>query len=243
MKVADVMTNRVISVTPNVTVAEAARLMLQAGISGLPVVDELGSIVGIVTEGDFLRRAEAGTAKRHSRWLEFFMSPGKLAQEYARSHGRKVSEIMTPDPLCVTEETPLSDAVELMEKHRVKRLPVIRGKKAVGMLSRANLLRVLAGSDRAAKSPASADWAIRDQILAEFRRQPWAPVFGLDVKVRNGSVDLYGTILDERERKALIVAVENVPGVKEVRDHVALIEPTSGMLVYQPEQIEQTASR
>lgn len=236
MKVADVMTYRVISVMPDVRVVDAARLMLDARVSGLPVVNSAGDIVGIVTEADFLRRAETATTKRRAHWLELITSPGKLAEEYSHSHGRKVSEIMTPDPRTVTEETSLADAVDLMERHRIKRLPVLRDGKPVGMLSRANLMRGLVDKAQGAKSSGAADWAIRDQILVELRKQPWAPIYAVDVKVRNGSVDVYGTILDERERNALIVAVENVPGVKQVRDHVALIEPTSGMLVYQPDQ-------
>jgi CBS domain-containing protein len=236
MKVADVMTYRVISVTPEVATVEAARLMLQAKISGLPVVDYSGNLVGIVTEGDFLRRAETGTTKRRARWLEFITSPGKLAEEYSHAHGRKVSEIMTPDPYTVTEETSLSEAVEIMERHRVKRLPVLRAGKPVGMISRANLMHGLVDAAPPTKSSAAADWAIRDQILAELRKQPWSPIYAIDVKVRNGSVDVYGTIFDERERNALIVAMENVPGVKLVRDHIALIEPTSGTLIYQPNE-------
>jgi CBS domain-containing protein len=235
MKVADVMTYRVISVTPEVSVLEAARLMLQAKISGLPVVNYSGDLVGIVTEGDFLRRGETGTAKRRPRWLEFVTSPGKLAEEYTRSHGNKVAEIMTPDPQTVTEDTPLKDAVELMERHHIKRLPVLRDGKPVGIVSRANLMRGLIGLAHSAKPVEAADWAIRDQIMVEFKRQPWAPVYAIDVNVRNGIVDLRGTILDERERRALIVAAENVPGVKEVRDHLALIEPRSGMLIYKPD--------
>jgi CBS domain-containing protein len=243
MKVADVMTYRVISVTPEVSVLEAARLMLQAKISGLPVVTYSGDLVGIVTEGDFLRRGETGTAKRRPRWLEFFTSPGKLAEEYTRSHGNKVSEIMTPNPQTVTEDTSLKDAVELMERHHVKRLPVLRDGKPIGMVSRANLLRGLIGLAHSAKPAEAADWAIRDQFMAELKRQPWAPVYAIDVSVRAGIVDLRGTILDERERKALIVAAENIPGVKEVRDHVALIEPRSGMLIYKPDAEGQAAAR
>lgn len=236
MKVADVMTYRVISVRPDVGVAEAARLMLQADVSGLPVVDRSGHIVGIVSEGDFLRRVETGTTKRRARWLEFITSPGKLAEEYSHSHGRKVSDIMTPDPQTVTEETSLEAAVELMERHQIKRLPVLRDEKPIGMISRANLLRGLINAVPSGKSAAAADWAIRDQIRDEVRRQPWGPIYALDVKVRNGSVDLYGTILDDRERNALLVMAENVPGVKEVRDHISLIEPISGTLIYQPEE-------
>lgn len=234
MKVSDVMTHRAISVTSEVTVSQAAHLMLHTHISGLPVVGSKGELIGIVTEGDFLRRAELGTAKRHSRWLGLFIAPGKLAEEFQRSHGRKVSEIMTSKVHSVSESTPLSDAVELMEKHRIKRLPVVRDGQLVGMLTRANLLQALVGQAKTGKSEAAADWAIRDQILAELRKERWAPLYGITATVRAGVVDLNGTILDERERGALIVAVENVPGVKLVRDHVALIEPTSGMLVYQP---------
>jgi CBS domain-containing protein len=243
MKVANVMTYRVISVTPEVSAADAARLMLEAEISGLPVVDYSGNLVGIVTEGDFLRRAETGTTKRRARWLEFITSPGKLAEEYSRSHGRKVSEIMTADPQTVTEETSLEQAVDLMERHRIKRLPVTRQGKPVGMLSRANLMRGLVDRARSSKSSAAADWAIRDQILAELRRHSWSPIYSIDVKVRSGSVDMYGTILDERERKAIIVAAENTPGVKHVRDHIALIEPTSGMLIYQPDEEARRANK
>jgi CBS domain-containing protein len=243
MKVSDVMTHRVISVTPEVSIVEAARLMLAAKISGLAVVDYSGNLVGIVTEGDFLRRAETGTTRRRPRWLEFVTSPGKLAEEYTRSHGRKVSEIMTAEPQSVTEQTSLGEAVELMERHRIKRLPVLRDGRPVGMVSRANLLRGLVGSGHAEKPTFAADWAIRDQILAELKKQPWAPIYAIDVKVRNGSVDLYGTILDERERKALVVVAENTPGVKQVRDHIALIEPRLGMLVYQPDEEAKRASR
>ena len=174
MKIADVMTHRVISVTPDVSVTEAANLMLQAKISGLPVVDYSGKLTGIITEGDFLRRAEMGTTKRRPRWLEFFTSTGKLADKYVRSHGRKVSEVMSLDPHAVTEDTSLGEAVELMDRHRIKRLPVLRDGKPVGMVSRANLMQALLNLARPDSSLQAADWAIRDQILAELKKQPWA---------------------------------------------------------------------
>jgi CBS domain-containing protein len=215
MKVADVMTHRVISVTAEVTVSQAARLMLEARISGLPVVDELGQLVGIISEGDLVRRAELGTATRRRGWLDLFVSPGKLAEEFQRSHGRKVSEIMKSEVHTVSEETPLIDAVELMESRRVKRLPVVRDGKPVGMLTRSNLMQAFLAQSTTGKTAYAADWAIRDQILAELREQRWAPLYGIDVIVRGGIAHLHGTILDDRQRGALIVAVENVPGVQE----------------------------
>ena len=152
MKVRDIMTSPVISVTPDSTVLEAVRIMLQRHISGLPVIEKSGELVGIVTEGDFLRRAETGTQRRRPRWLEYLVGPGRLADEYTRSHGRKVYEIMTFGALTVTEDTPLDEVVRLMEKRRIKRLPVVRGTAVVGIVSRANLVHALAGLAREVKT-------------------------------------------------------------------------------------------
>lgn len=234
MKASDVMTRRVISVRPDTSILEAARLMLENGISGLPVVDSQGQPVGIVTEGDFLRRAETGTERHRSPWLEFLIGPGRLANEYVHSHGRKVEELMTPGPKTVAEDTPLEDVVHEMERNHIKRLPVVRDNQLVGIISRANLLHALASLARAAPPSVKDDMAIRDRVLAELDKQPWTAV-GLNVVVRNGNVELSGTITDERQREALKVAVENVPGVNTVHDHVAWLEPVSGMFFYSPE--------
>lgn len=240
MKAKDIMTSAVIVVAPEDTVEKAIRLMLQNRISGLPVIDAAGRLVGIVTEGDFLRRAETGTQRQQPRWLQFIVGPGRLADEYVHSHARKVSEVMTPEPATITEDTPLEEIVTLMEKRRIKRVPVVRGGKVVGLISRANLLHALAGVARGLRPRAAglvSDQAIREQILAELKAQRWAPVM-IDIVVRNGVVDLWGTITDERARQALIVATENVPGVTIVRDHVAWLDATSGMLFEPPDTIK-----
>jgi CBS domain-containing protein len=234
MRTLDVMTRHVITVGPDTSIAEAARLMLENRISGLPVVEGRGRLIGIVTEGDFLRRTETGTTRRRSRWLEFLIGPGRLADEFVRTHGRKVEDVMTPDPRIVTEDTPLEDAVQLMERNNIKRLPVVRGDQLVGILSRANLLSALASLARIAPPAAKDDAATRVRILAELERQPWKAL-GLNVVVRNGNVELSGIIIDERERQALKVAAENVPGVKAVHDHLTWVEPMSGMAFASPE--------
>jgi len=233
MKAHDVMTWGTITVEPEASVARAVRLMLQNKISGLPVVDGKGELVGMVTEGDFLRRGELGTQRQRPRWLEFLLGPGRLAAEYVQSSGQKVAEIMTPEPKTITPETSLDEVVRLMERHRIKRLPVVQDGKLVGIVSRANLLHALASVAREVKAPAGDDATIREQILAECARQPWAP--HVNVVVRDGVVGLWGVITDERERQALIVAAENVPGVKAVHDHLAWVEPTSGMIVLSDE--------
>src|SRR5579864_6090012 len=144
MRVKDVMTPNVVCVGADEPVLKAARLMLQNRISGLPVLDKNGDLIGIVTEGDFLRRSELGTERRRPKWLEFIVGPGKLAQDYVHASGRKVEEIMTPDPCVVSEDVALEKVVELMERHRIKRLPVMRAGRMVGIVSRANLMHALA---------------------------------------------------------------------------------------------------
>jgi CBS domain-containing protein len=239
MKAADVMTRLVVSVTPETPVAEAVRLMLQDNISGLPVVDSGGRLIGIVTEGDFLRRVETGTERRRPRWLEFLIGPGRLADEYVHAHGRKVEEVMTRDVVTVAADTPLDEVVRLMERRRIKRLPVVRGRgEVVGIVSRANLLHALAGIAAEAPPPSADDTAIRNRILAAIDRESWAPRAGVDVMVRNGVVHLWGSVFDDRERQALCVAAENVPGVKAVKDHLAWIEPTSGMVIAPTDEAE-----
>ena len=144
MKAGDVMTTKLITVTPESSVGDAAKLMLQYRISGLPVVDRKGELVGIVTEGDFLRRGETGTERRRPRWLEFILGPGRLSSEYVQAYGRKIADVMTSDPVCITEDVSLENVVDTLERHRVKRLPVMRDGKLVGIVSRANLVQALA---------------------------------------------------------------------------------------------------
>ena len=222
MKAKNVMTAPVVSIEPEATVLQAIQIMLQRRISGLPVADKDGNLVGIVIEGDFLRQIEGGTQSRRPRWLEFLVGPGRLADEYTRSHGRKVEELMTREPFTVSEETSVEQIVDLMESRRIKRVPVVRGRQVVGIISRANLLHALASLLPDVQPSTEDDENIRKLLLAEFERQGWAhmPLVYVNPIVLNGIVELWGTITDERERQAFIVAAENIPGVKEVRDHL-----------------------
>lgn len=231
MKAEEVMTREVISIDPDATVLQAARLMLQHHISGLPVIDKDGNLVGVLSEGDFLRRRETKTERRRSRWLEFLMGPGRVAAEYSHSHGSKVSEVMTPDVQTVDEVTPLEDIVELMERRRIKRVPVICGGQVVGIITRSNLMHAMVSLARVAQPADKGDAAIREHLLAEIQKEQWAPAATTNVVVHDGVVELWGVIVDERQREALIVAAENVPGVKAVKDHLVWIEPTTGLTI------------
>jgi CBS domain-containing protein len=233
MKARDVMTLGAIAVAPDESVARAVQLMLQNKISGLPVVNDQGQLMGIVTEGDFLRRGELGTQRQRPRWLEFLLGPGRLASEYVQTSGQKVRQVMTSEAKTITPETPLEDVVGLMERHRVKRLPVVEDGKLVGIVSRADLLHALGSVARELKPVAGDDATIREQIMAECAKHRWAP--HINVVVRDGVVSLWGVITDDRKRDAFIVAAENVPGVKGVHDHLAWIEPMSGMVLLSEE--------
>jgi CBS domain-containing protein len=235
MKAADIMTRPVITVTPQTWIAEAARLMLQFHISGLPVVDDAGRVVGIVTEGDLLRRSELGTEHQHTRWVELLIGPGRLARDYVDAHARTVGEVMSEDVAFVTSETTLPGLVRLMEKRQVKRVPVIDNGALVGIVSRANLVRALVhtmtGTAAAEAAGDHSDSEIRERILGEIAKEPWGPRCSVDVTVEAGAVELHGSITDERERAALHVVAENTPGVKTVRDRLVWVEPLSGFVV------------
>lgn len=228
MKAADIMTPHVETVAADATVGQAIRVMLQKRISGLPVVDGKGQLVGMITEGDFLRRKELGTAP-HPHWLVAFLTPGSTAEDYTRSHGRRVEEVMTRDVVSVTETEPVEAIVRLMEKHSIKRLPVVRDGRPVGLVSRADLLRAFAGAISGVRPLSTDDTAIRSHVIAEMKKQSWAPVASVNITVHDGIVHLWGTIFDETQRGALRVLAENAPGAKGVEDHLIWIEPTSGM--------------
>jgi len=217
MNVADVMTRGVISLSPDDSLQKAAKLMMQYEVSGFPVMDR-GKLVGIITEGDFLRRAETGTERRRTRWIEFLTGPGELAGEYAHAHGRKVGDVMSRDLVTVTEDAPLEEAVGLMESHHVKRLPVVRGDALIGIISRGTLLHAFLAAWPKLTAAATSDDTIREQLAAELDREPWAANCSIYVTVTNGVVDLRGAVHDERQRAALRIAAENIPGVKQVRD-------------------------
>jgi CBS domain-containing protein len=234
MRAHQIMTRQVITVAAGASIVDAANIMLDKHISGLPVVDDAGAVVGIVSQGDFIRRAEIGTERKRGRWLKFLVGPGTAASDFVRERGRKVEEIMTPDPRTVTEDATLEDIVELMERNHVKRLPVLRGDRLVGIVTRTNLLRAVAGLTRDVPDPTADDDHIRHRIINAIEKSDWTP-FGLGVIVANGVVHLSGVITNEQSRQASIVAAENVSGVTRVHDHLCWVEPMSGMYLNSPE--------
>ena len=234
MRAHQIMTRSVITVTPEAPIVEAANIMLQRHLSGLPVVNMAGKLVGIISEGDFIRRSEIGTQRKRGRWLKLILGPGKAATDFVHEHGCKVAEIMTPEPLTITEDTALEEIVQVMEKNNVKRLPVIRGDKIVGIVSRANLLQAVASLARQIPDPTADDDHIRNRVIDALEKNDWCP-FGLSVIVREGIVHLSGVITEERSRQDAIVGAENVSGVKKVIDHLCWVDTMSGMYLIAPD--------
>jgi CBS domain-containing protein len=237
MRAHQIMTRQVITVSPETPLVEAARLMLQKHVSGLPVVDTTGAVVGMVSEGDFLHRCEIGPPRKRSRLMTFLLGTGRSAEDYVHEHGRRISEIMTSSPITVGEDATLQDLVALMEQNNIKRVPVMREGKLVGIVSRSNLLQTVACLARDIPDPTADDDHIRLRVTDEIEKSGFCPL-GLNVVVRDGIVHLSGAITDERSRMACVVAAENVQGVVKVHDHLCWTELETGFQLPSPEDEE-----
>jgi CBS domain-containing protein len=237
MRAHQIMTKDVITVTPHTSIEEAARIMLRAHVSGLPVLNDAGKLVGIVSESDFLRRSEIGTGKKRPAWLQFFVGPGRAATDFVRERGRKIEDVMTEDPITVGEETKLDELVHLMEKHHIRRLPVMSGNILKGIVTRSNLLQAVASIAHEIPDPTADDEHIRQRIIRTVDATDWRPI-GFEVNVRKGVVHLHGIITTDQARQATIVAAQNTAGVKEVHDHLCFVDTYSGFYVESPEDME-----
>jgi CBS domain-containing protein len=223
MKAADVMVRGVVTVHPDTDVADAIKLLAERDISALPVVDAQGDLVGIISEADLLHRVEIGTEK-HRPWLqESLTAATTLAEEFAKSHGKKVSEVMTKGVVSATEDTPLAEIATLFERQRIKRVPIVRDGKLVGVVSRSNLIQALASTATSGEGREDSDRRIRDEVLDRLEQQHWTDFGERNVTVNGGVVHLWGLISSDSERQALTALAEGVPGVSAVRDEMFAI--------------------
>jgi CBS domain-containing protein len=218
----DVMTSKVITVRPDAEVRDVARLLVQKGISGVPVMSAEGDLLGIVSEGDLLRRSEIGSERDRSWWLRFFATPDTLAKEFVKSHALKVADVMTREVISVEPDTPLRDIATTLEDHRIKRVPVVRDGNLVGIVSRANLVQALASLPAAAGKPGrTSDESIRRAIEDNLREQTGGQDV-INVVIQNGTVDLWGFVDSDAKKKAARVVAETTPGIRKVNDHLTV---------------------
>jgi CBS domain-containing protein len=223
MKASDVMVSDVISVGEDACVQDAAKLLLKHRISAVPVVNGKGELVGIVSEGDLVRRAESGTARPSSWWLELLKGNEERASDFVREHSRRIADVMTRELVTVPPDSELGDIVSLLERHSIKRVPVVENGKLVGIVSRANLLQGLAAISKTKEPRATVeDGKLRQQVVDKLKTEHWAPLH-LNVTVTGGVVDVWGLVNSPAEKTATRVAVEEVPGVKAVNDNLSIM--------------------
>jgi len=220
----DVMTPNPIAVPATLPIEDCARILLEKRISGVPVVDAESHVIGIVSEGDLMRRHESGTERRYSWWLELVSDPQTMARDFVKSVGRNVTDVMTKQVISVSEETSLAAIADILEKRRIKRVPVVKGGKLVGIVSRADLVRALLAGRVTANSVTASDAHIRDQCGAHLAKEPWGPRSYVNIVVSGGQVELYGFAGSADEARALGLLAENVPGVRGVVNNVRVGE-------------------
>lgn len=223
MNAADVMVTKVITVSPDTSVATIAETLLANRISAVPVVDEKsGALLGIVSEGDLIHRVETGTEQHRAWWLEFFSGKEALAREFVKSHARKAADVMTRTVVTVNPDTPLGELASLLDKHQIKRVPVVKGGKIVGIVSRANLIQALVTLGTGIKPSASAnDFALRANLLSQLQSKAWW-TNNINIIVKDGVVELWGFADFPAVRDAIRVAAEVTPGVRLVSNNLTV---------------------
>ena len=220
MKASDIMVSTVITVGPDASVQDVADLLVRNRISAVPVVGDNGELLGIVSEGDLINRPETETAHRKAWWLDALASNETLAADYVKSHSRKVADVMTRNVITASPETSVAELAALLEKNSIKRVPIIKDKRIVGIVSRANLLQGLASLKDKAPQARADDSAIRDSVMQKLANERWARPALLSVTVQDGTVDLWGIVESATEKKAVHVLVEVTPGVRAVNDNL-----------------------
>lgn len=224
MQAKDVMTTRVVTVRPDTTVAQIAKTLLERHVSAVPVVDAGGGLLGIVSEGDLMRRPESSTEERRSWWLAFLTLPDEDQRRYVKTHGRHAEDVMTQNVVTVPPDCPLAEIATLLEDRRIKRVPVVEDGKLVGIVSRADLLRGLASS-RPLPVPSSDDRALRDAVERAIAEHAAGDRPFISATVTDGVVRLWGGVQHAASKDAARVAAENVPGVKSVEDRISVLPP------------------
>ena len=219
MKARDVMAFPIITVKPSSSIEEVAKTFVQHRISGAPVVDDAGKLVGVISEGDLLFRSEIGTGRPHPYWYLEYAGKEHLAAEYVKARARKTADVMTRKVVTASPDTSLNDIAALLENNSIKRVPIIENGELVGIVSRANLIQALTSAP-ARLDITPADTALRLKLLRHLAEEPWADTSRLNVIVHDGLVELWGSVDSDVEKQAVRIAAESMEGVRAVIDHL-----------------------
>lgn len=226
MRAADIMTERVLRVRPETSVLDIATTLSERGISALPVVDAEDRLVGIVTEGDLMRRPEIGTGvSQRTGETDSLLERLSRAVAYVKMHGTTAADVMTRNVITVTPDTPLSKIAELMASRNIKRVPVVDEGDLIGIVSRLDLVRALLVQDLTAPKEELDDEAIEARLTAEIANHGWRLDSSSKIVVFENVVHLFGKIASREERRALATAAMIIPGVRSVQDHLEIDEP------------------
>jgi CBS domain-containing protein len=228
MIAAGLMTSKILAIDPEASLRDAVWMMLTHQISALTVVDSEGRLVGIVSEGDLLRRAEIGTERRRSWWSEFNAGQETLAAEFVKTHAHKVADVMTRDVITARPETPAGDIVKLMEDHAIKRVPIVQGGRVVGVVSRSDFLTALTAVWNKGVPAGAGDERLRVSIIDHIKAMPWLQPSVVNVAVRGGCVELSGFVETDAQKQAVRVAIEEVPGVRAVENNIRVQRLAAG---------------
>ena len=214
----DVMTTAILTVTPDTDVGDIARTLLEAHISAIPVIAADGTLVGIVSEGDLMHRAEAETRRRPSGWLRLLATPEEPTERYLKEFGRRARDVMTRNVITVEPDTPLTEIAAILEKFHIKRVPVLEGGRLVGIVSRANLLRGVATWHKPSGVRVE-DTALRALLLAALNEAE-LPMHLINVTVTGGVVEIWGVVDSELQVEAARAAAEATAGVVRLENHL-----------------------
>jgi len=222
MKAYEILTKDPVTVTPDTPVQKVAAILTENRISGLPVVTSEGELIGIISQSDLLHRPENGTERKWKWWLTLISNPDSLAREFTKTHGRTAGDVMSRTVVSVPHDADLAHVADVLDRNKIKRVPVLLAGKLFGIITRGDLVRALAGVEIGKPIDRKEDGSLQKILIDRIDAQPWLRPTYISAIVNNGVVELWGFIGSEDQRKALHVLIQEVAGVRWIEDHLKI---------------------
>jgi CBS domain-containing protein len=225
MKAQDIMTVDIVTARPEMTVHDIATLMTRKHISGLPIVSKDGDVLGIISESDLIHRTELGTSDA-PRTLSLFIGDTSAAQDFAKAHGKTAHDVMSRPVVSVHCDSDLNEVAEILDRRRVKRVPVLKDGKLVGIIARSDLIRALAGVETKPVAIKLGSGVIHQAITDALQAEAWLDTSYVNCAVKDGKVQVSGYVRTADDRNALNVLLKEIPGVESVDDRLQVGVPS-----------------